>query len=304
MYSFENITQSQSLAETGTGKAFGTFGELLQGVMSECDLDFLVTFPIACFARATFISDFSRSDVEVSPSFKSKSKKTAELLLQKFDLHPGGRLVIESDIPVGKGLASSSADLVATARAISACFHLSLTEEQMEGVIRLIEPSDGVMYPGVVSFYHKRVQLREYIGTLPPLTVASLDEGGQVDTIQFNKIPKPYSAEEKKKFDRLLNTITKAIRDQDIEMIGNVATQSAILNQMLRPKKYLHDMIQICDEVDGLGILATHSGSCLGILLSPDDQTYQQKLHMCQEMLKQLQGDVDIYYSWNGAGTL
>ncbi|RAL24448.1 kinase [Thermoflavimicrobium daqui] len=304
MYKFENMTQSQSITKIGTGKAFGTFGELLQGVMSKCDLDFLVTFPITCFAHATFISDPSRSDVEVSPSFKSKSKKVAELLLQEFGLHRGGKLVIESDIPVGKGLASSSADLVATARAISACFHLSLTEEQMENVIRQIEPSDGVMYSGVVSFYHKRVQLKEYIGDLPPLTVVSIDEGGQMDTIQFNKIPKPFSTKEKKEFDVLLDMITKAIREQDVEMIGEVATQSAILNQMLRPKKCLHDMIRICNEVGGLGIIATHSGTCLGILLSPNDQGYQQKLLICQEKLQQLQGHVGIYYSWNGTGAL
>ncbi|QKG84616.1 kinase [Kroppenstedtia pulmonis] len=304
MSEFESMTQSKSLKRVGTGKSFGTFGELLQGVMSECDLDFLVTFPILCFAHATFTSDLSRSEVEVSPSFKVKSKKVAELILQKYGLHPGGKLVIESDIPVGKGLASSSADVVATARSISSCFHLSLTEEQMESIIKKIEPSDGVMYPGVVSFYHKRVQLKEYLGNLPPLTVVSIDEGGEVDTIQFNQIPKPFSDIEKRQFDELLDILTRAVREQDIEMIGRVATKSAILNQMLKPKKYLHATIQICDDIGGLGIIATHSGTCLGILLSPEDHAYQQKLHTCQEKLRELQDRVNIYYSWNEASAL
>src|SRR4029079_11819053 len=101
-------------------------------------------------------------------------------------------LELESNIPIGKGLASSSADLVATARAIDDCFKLGMSEEILKMFLRQIEPTDGVMYPGVVSFYHRQVQLREFLGQLPGLTIVSIDEGGEVDTVEFNKIPKPF----------------------------------------------------------------------------------------------------------------
>ena len=42
------------LAATGVSAAFGTFGELLQGVLPEEDGDFLVTLPVARWAMARF----------------------------------------------------------------------------------------------------------------------------------------------------------------------------------------------------------------------------------------------------------
>ena len=60
-----------------------------------------------------------------------------------------------------------------------------------------IEPTDGVMYPGVVSFYHRKVELGEIFGPMPRLTVVAVDEGGEVDTIEYNRLRKPYTSEEK-----------------------------------------------------------------------------------------------------------
>src|SRR5207302_1757315 len=98
----------------GKGKAFGTFGELLQGRLDNSDGDFLVTFPIARYSHATFATDPKSAAVIVYPPYKYKSQKLADMILEYYALPKGGILVLESDIPVGKGLASSSADLVAT----------------------------------------------------------------------------------------------------------------------------------------------------------------------------------------------
>ncbi|UFJ41463.1 kinase [Brevibacillus humidisoli] len=281
----------------GKGSACGTFGELLQGALEEEDSDFLVTFPIDRQAHATFISDPARDELIVEPPQKQKSRRLAEMILRFFSLPLGGVLRLTADIPVGKGLASSSADLVATARAIEDCFSLQLPVPLLETFMRQIEPSDGVMYPGVVSFFHRRVQLRELIGPLAPLTVVSIDEGGEVDTIEFNRLPKQYTTADRQEYQQLLDAMTTAIRQNDLATIGKISTRSAILNQKLRPKRTLDQLLAICEEVEGLGVSVAHSGTCLGILLSPQHVRYQEQLTAASLHLQQLADQVVIYHS-------
>lgn len=289
---------SQGHARIGRGLSFGTFGELLQGVIGEPSVDFLVTFPIARYSRATFVCNSDRNSVTVYPAFKKKAVRLAEMILTHYGLPLGGTLEICSEIPVGKGLASSSADLVATARAIESCFDLELPLERLQLFIKEIEPTDGVMYPGAVSFYHREVELREYLGVLPALTVVGIDEGGEVDTVEFNKIPKPFSQEEKVEYLHLLDTLSLAIREGDVVRIGRVATRSALLNQKLRPKRTLDVLLQLSEEVEALGVIVAHSGTCIGVLLSLEDPQFDSKLQRVYERLSQVADDVTIYHSW------
>lgn len=279
----------------GRGKAFGTFGELLQGRLVEHDSDFLVTLPISNYSYATFISDPKNTTVTTFPRYKQKSQLLARLLLEYYHLPRGGDLVITGDLPVGKGLASSSADLVATARAIAMCFGMTISLDVLQVLMAEIEPADGVMYPGVVSFYHRRVRLRAFLGSLPALTLVGIDEGGELDTIQFNSLPKPFTREDEQEYHSLLDTLSIAIQRRDLKVIGQIATRSALLNQKLNPKKRLDDLITICEEVDGLGVVVAHSGTCLGLLLSPQDQRYTDQLRIVRQRLSRLIEAIVIY---------
>ncbi|MGZ4105863.1 MAG: GHMP family kinase ATP-binding protein [Tumebacillaceae bacterium] len=282
----------------GNGVAFGTFGELLQGVEADTDLDFLVTFPIAKFSRATFTLNSESTMIQVIPAHKKKARKLAELILAQYELTAGGTLEISSDIPTGKGLASSSADLVATARAVGESLGVEIPNHLLQSLIRQIEPTDGVMYPGVVSFYHRKVELCEYLGTLPPLVVVSIDEGGVVDTVEFNKLPKPFTEEEKREYSALLAAMSDAVRRQDLVEIGRVATSSARMNEKIRPKRSLGTLIDMSEELDALGVVVAHSGTCLGILLSPEHPRYDEQLERASKQLRRISDEVIIYESW------
>ncbi|HEY1348565.1 MAG TPA: hypothetical protein VGF67_02930 [Ktedonobacteraceae bacterium] len=281
----------------GTGRSFGTFGELLQGCLGSQRLNFLVTFPISCFAYASFVPEPEMSEVTVLPAEKQKARRLATMLLEHYALPAGGRLRIESDLPVGKGLASSSADLVATARAVAACYGLHIPLSLLQDALCAIEPSDGVMYHGIVSFYHQQVRLHEFLGTLPPLTILGLDEGGKLDTIEFNRRPKPFTGRDVRQYEHLLERISGAIRTHDLEVVGQIATQSALLNQRLNPKGTLADLLAICREVQGLGVAVAHSGTCLGLLLSPYHPRYRWQLQRGYNLLATLTKNVLVYHS-------
>lgn len=280
----------------GVGKSFGTFGELLQGVGTN-NQNFLITLPISRYSQVTFESQPDFPGLIVSPSYKLKSKQIALRILRLYNLPIGGVIEISSNIPVGKGLASSSADIVATARAIDHCFALNMSTEQIERLIQEIEPTDGVMYEGIVSYYHRDVRLRECLGPVPDLSIVSLDEGGEVDTTEFNKIFKPFGDAEKSEYDDLLESISSAIKKNNLRIVGEISTRSALMNQGLLEKKQMHQVLDICNKVNGLGIVITHSGTCIGILLDKSDASYYQKLHKAYHLMSELNGVVTIFHT-------
>ncbi|MGW0737098.1 GHMP family kinase ATP-binding protein [Streptomyces sp. NPDC002851] len=282
---------------SGIGIANGTFGELLQGVLAENDRDFLVTFPITLASVAEFWPDTTAPEVIVHPAGKSKSRLLAERILRHLGYGFGGTLELTSTLPEGKGLASSSADLVATARALGDAFGRHFTETQIETFIRGIEPSDGVMYPDIVAFYHREVRLRERLGQLPPLTIVAHDLGGIVDTVEFHRVKKHFGAVEKQEYGRLLGTLRDAVRAQDLRAVGEVATRSAQLNLRHLPRDDFAPMLNICREVDGLGLAQAHSGTTLGILLPEGGSDHAARVDHVTAACRRLPGTVHHYRS-------
>ncbi|CAH8711311.1 kinase [Paenibacillus thiaminolyticus] len=286
-----------NIKDVGSGVANGTFGELLQGILEENNLDFLVTLPIKKASCATFYSIPTYDEVVILPCSKQKSKRLVETILKHFRFPAGGILEINSELPVGKGFASSSADLVAASRAVEDCFNIKMEHSLLEWFLSSIEPTDGVMYDGAVSYYHKEVRLREYIGKLPELCILSIDEGGTIDTVEFNKRIKPFSREEKLEYNFLLQKLTKAIRERDVHAIGLVSSRSAVLNQKILPKKYLPEVMKINEEIRGLGVVVAHSGTSLGIFLSKEEPDFHQKLELGYRYLSELNKEVHIYHT-------
>lgn len=281
---------------TGTGTAFGSFGELLQGVHADNDLDFLVTFPIDRGSRVTLHPDLA-SELKVVPEFKQKSVGLAARLLEYFDLPSRGELRVESDLPIGKGLASSSADLLATARAIESCYGVNIPIPLLQRFMAEIEPTDGVMYPGVVSFFHRKVELGERLGLMPRTTVVAIDEGGEVDTIDYNRFRRPYTLEEKLEYAQLMNRLKIAFQEQDVHTIGQVATRSTLMNQSRQKKRSLKNLLRLSQELEALGIVNAHSGTFIGLLFWKEDRDYELKVAETIKMLKQTYVYVDVYHS-------
>lgn len=266
-----------SARAVAVSSAFGTFGELLQGALPEDGPDFLVTLPIARWATATFELESGHPGVEVFPATKVKARRVAEAVLA---LHSGGggSLRLSGSLPEGKGLASSSADLVATARAVASALGIDLVPQAIEDVLRQIEPTDGVMYPHVVAFEHRNVALLARLGVLPPMTVVGIDEGGTVDTVAFNAIPKNFTAAERDEYGFLLDEIRTAVAAGDPAGVGRVATRSAHLNQRLCRKRTLNTMTALSAEVGGVGVVTAHSGSAIGLLLPHDISNFRGRL--------------------------
>lgn len=280
----------------GYGKSYGTFGELLQGILPN-QRNFMVTFPIQLFSYAIFIPDYNLNEVIVFPKHKIKSSLLAQSILNYYNILFGGRLIIKSELPEGKGLASSSADLIATAYAVARSFNFKITEETIAQLICPIEPSDGIMYQGIVSFYYKELKLIEYIGSLPSIVILAIDEGGEIDTIEYNSKQKFYSQKDVIKYENMLYNMTKAIQNKDLNTVGIISTESAIMNQKKNPKEYLKYFIKISNELNILGVAVAHSGTFIGLLLDPLSINFVQQKLLCLEKLRKLNNNISMFYS-------
>lgn len=280
---------------TGVSTCFGTFGELLQGVLPGRGGDFLVTLPVARWTHATFQLDPQQRGVAVVPAHKHKARRLAELILARAGRPGGGVLTLDSGLPEGKGMASSSADLVATARAVTNTLRVELPPAVLESLLRRIEPTDGVLYPGIVAFHHRTVRLRARLGSLPAMTIVGLDEGGTVDTVAFNRIAKPFSPADRAEYARLLDAMTAAVAARDLRAVGAIATRSTVLNQVLAPKRTLPDVLRICADTGALGVVAAHSGTMLGILFDRADPEYRRRVAHAVRACSAISDDVCMH---------
>ncbi len=280
---------------TGIGRCFGTFGELLQGVLPGQEREFLITLPIARYSIARFTASPGSREICVYPSHKEKSRRLAEKLMHIFGLDSGGSLSVQSELPAGKGCASSSADMVATALALQSAFGISIFRAFLARVMSSIEPSDGVMYRGIVSFYHREGVLRKFLGYLPSLAIVGLDEGGQIDTVEFNGRSKPFGRARRAEYEDLLLGAEEAVARGDLRSLGEISTRSAILNQDILPKTHLDLLLDMRRRYEALGVVIAHSGTQLGLLFDSDYLNRSQSLPAITAELAQYCPDVCIH---------
>ncbi|RWI34114.1 MAG: hypothetical protein EOR30_29975 [Mesorhizobium sp.] len=298
------LQHGQPGVHSGDGIALccGTFGELLQGQLPVSphshDSHFLITMPIALFARAKFMPIPGTRSVTVYPPHKIKAQRLAENLVIALGVS-GGDLLLQSELPEGKGLASSSADLVATARSIASSFKRRVPTSLMEKLMAEIEPSDGVMYPGVVAYHQRSCSLLSFLGQMPPLAVVGIDEGGTVETIHYDQRRGEVKASQRAQYCELLDRARIAIPRGDTVTMGRIATASALLHQERAPKKHLNSMLKASDGTGALGVIVAHSGTMIGIMLDRRAPEFSQKLRSVVHHVSLFGKSPTIYLTMN-----
>jgi len=177
-------------------------------------------------------------------------------------------LDLSCPVPAGKGMGSSTADIVAAARATAACLGEKLSPRQLARLALSIEPSDGVMFAGITLFDHRRGKIARILGKAPPARVLVFDYGGKVDTLGFNQRPSlPGLNRAKEKEVRLaLQKVRRGLRSGNLDLIGEGATQSALAHQAILPKAELSEIAGAAVKMGAKGVICAHSGTVIGVL--------------------------------------
>lgn len=246
-------------------------GELVQGQFDTGE-DFLVTNPVDCFSTAHVTARYGCGLVSVVPASCTKVRRAVEHTLAFFgvtdrDVH----VSVRSRIPVGKGMASSTADVVGAIEATAQVLERSITADTVSAIAISIEPSDGLMYRGVVVYNHRQGHLFERLGCIPDMHQLIIDTGGEVDTIAFNRIPKRYTRDELAMQEQALALLREGIRAGDVWKIGQGTTLSARVNQRLLPKARYEEILAMATAFGACGLVCAHSGTILSLLFPPEE---------------------------------
>ncbi len=245
-----------------TVKAPGSCGELAQGIIG--GKNFLITCPINLYSEVTVNSHKSITQLSVGSKVISTIQKTTHYL----QISDNFTVTVKSELPIGKGMASSSADISATCQGIALSAGKLLLPDDIANIALSIEPTDGIFYPGIVLFDHVKGHIRQYLGNAIPMYIAIFDVGGEIDTLHFNQrsdLEKLNQANELQ-VQKALNLIVEGLAKKDAALLGKGTTLSALANQTILFKPHLEEMINISLSWGAVGVNIAHSGTVVGVL--------------------------------------
>jgi len=253
----------------GYGKSFASFGEVVQGRTSDGE-DFLITLPIDLWSTCELVCSPLNGPLVVECDLE-KSRAVLYHVLSELGVGRGYHLQCKftRNIPVGKGLSSSTADMLATMRAVQEVFGFLLSDAFVSRIFAEIEPHDGLHFNSSVTYNHRRGRLLDHFGYVPGFTIIAVDEGGSVDTVHYNR-ELTFSHAVRCRFDILLKRAREAYGIKDDRGIADCATESSRIHLERTGSALLRESLEMAEIVNPLGILATHSGTCAGFLYARD----------------------------------
>ena len=260
---------------SATALAPGTCGELVQGMTGGAH--FLVTCPINQFSRATVtlrVGDSERSDAVVHGiEHLPKARQAVVVALERLVPQLGNTnlsadVSIANPIPAGKGMGSSSADITAAVAAVGMAAGKPFAPDDIASIALSVEPTDGVMFPGIALIDHRYGSIAESLGPPPPMEVIVIDTGGAVDTLEFNRTDRTALWQEvASRTDEALKLVREGIRRSDPALVGRGATISARAGHLPETSEWVERAAEFVDEPGVVGINVAHSGTVVGILL-------------------------------------
>lgn len=268
----------------------GSCGEIVQGT---CEgRNFLVSCPVNWYSRvAVAVGEGVRSCVVPPGCFKAA--RAARLMLDALGYPAYGVAVtVSSTLPVGKGMASSTADIAAACYAVAAALGIRLEPERVAQVALSIEPTDSTFCPGITLFDHVSGSFFEVLGPPPPMGILALDFGGEVDTLEFNRRPDLPELNRLNEPDlaRALSLVRLGIAGGDPRLVGEGATISALASQRILPKPGLEELVDFALGIGAYGVNVAHSGTVAGILLPPGREGEEKLIRRVRERFPEVKG--------------
>lgn len=285
MYSDISITYNKEIPPRYRGPQFatrfsgvcnGTLGELIQApYIHEGKMEIaIISLPIQRYSYAHFVSE-KTSNLEEDFSTRAKCRDAMVLYCKHHGVAlPVGRWTFSSELVRGRGMASSTADMVATFRCLDAIFERKTDAMTISNILQQIERSDSVFldqYSLYLSGVQKSVRL---LPGSPSFHIYYVDEGKTVDTQGVTASLLAHYTDNLDSYQKTLTAMLKAFDEQDLQMIARCATQSAVLGHDVAPKRSLSAMLENQERFGADGIVVAHTGSLIGFIFlkrpSPD----------------------------------
>jgi len=260
----------------GLARCPGTCGEWVQGARQ--GIPFLVDCPIDRFSEVRVTLNRHTTGWDV-PHGKTKVLQVLELLKEDLGLSSlSGKVEFLQQLPEGKGMASSTADLTAVVAATLMALGEEPVPERLAHFVLRIEPSDSVMFPGITELEHVIRHKHRVLGSSVPALFLALDWGGAIDTRVFNA--RPELAEHYRRYEDEINRAYELAREGieqiNLEKLAVAGTISARCNLAINSKAQFESFLTWVLQKGGLGVVTAHSGTLLAGVFPVDKFSSQE----------------------------
>ncbi len=241
-------------------------GEFVQGILD--GEEYLSSYAIDMFSIATL--EEKQEKINLGPK---KSRKAIEKVFERFNIPlkecKNISLEINSKIPVGKGMASSTADIGATIKATLSMLNKNLDNEEISRIASQIEPTDSTLLYKNSIFNPIKGQVKKYLSTLDNGKVIILEPNEILETsiIRSNPDYLDIKLENKGIIKESFNLLEEGLKEKNLKLIGKACTLSSLANENIHKKPYLNEIIEISNKMGAYGVNIAHSGTVMGILI-------------------------------------
>ena len=241
-------------------------GEFVQGIID--DEEYLCSYAIDMYSKV-YIEE-KLVDINLG---RYKSRLAIEKVFEKFNLPKkytkNISLNINSKIPVGKGMARSTADIGATIKATLSLIDKDLSSEEISKLAAEIEPTDSIFIDKNSIFNPLNGTVIKYLGNLTNAKVVILEPNKVLDTMKirlrqdYNKL----KVENKEVIKKSFALLEEGLKKNNLSLVGEACTLSSLANENIEKKEYLNEIIKISKKYGAYGVNIAHSGTVVGILI-------------------------------------
>ncbi|NRN30701.1 GHMP kinase [Photorhabdus heterorhabditis] len=238
-------------------------GELIQGWILGGEK--LISCPVNWF------SEVSITEGVPEKRERPRMRQMMKAVLAYFDLPVemarGLRISLTSTIPVAKGLASSTADIAATALATARYLGKTLDETTLAGFCVQLEPTDSTLFSQLTLFDHQTGATQISCHWLPPVDILLLESPETLITADYHRLDRHLTLlENAAALEHAWKLFGKAVATRDCWRLGEATTLSAQASQKLLVKPAFDSLLALVELSGIYGLNVAHSGSVVGLL--------------------------------------
>ncbi|MGO0907308.1 GHMP family kinase ATP-binding protein [Clostridioides difficile] len=241
-------------------------GEFVQGIID--NEEYLCSYAINMYSKVCI--EEKLKDINLG---RHKSRIAIEKVFEKFNLPKKDTknlsLNINSKIPVGKGMASSTADIGATIKATLSLIDKDLSSEEISKLAAEIEPTDSIFINKNSIFNPLNGTVIKYLGNITNAKVIILEPDKVLDTMKI-RMRKDYSKlkiENREIIKKSFALLEEGLKKDNLSLVGEACTLSSLANENIEKKEYLNEIIEISKRYGAYGVNIAHSGTVIGILI-------------------------------------
>ncbi len=250
-------------------------GELIQGWIAGGEK--LISCPI------NWYSEVEVREGAAAPDERQLSRRMLDKVIKHFGYRstdlPPLHIECRSTIPIAKGLASSTADIAATAVATARLLRQSLDETTLAQLCLQLEPTDSTIFRALTLFDHHRGECCIPYPWLPSLGILILESEQTLTTADFHRrIDLGHLMRQARQLDKSWRLFQLACRSHSLRRLGEATMLSASASNLHLPKPDFESLRRLVEQQDLYGMNVAHSGTVVGLLIDRRRHDPQQLL--------------------------